>query len=74
MLTNYEDQDQNILSMYTEYLPLWLRTGELRHEKGLNVFHLRCLRKILGISWQAKVTNNEILIVIVCNSNSNSLQ
>jgi hypothetical protein len=30
-------------------------------EKKLNVFHLRCLRRILGITWQDKVTNNEVL-------------
>ena len=28
-----------------------------RHEKQLNSFHLRCLRRILGISWQDKVPN-----------------
>ena len=26
----------------------------------LNVFHLRCLRGVLGASWQDKVTNNEV--------------
>ena len=30
-------------------------------ERKLNTFHLRCLRKILGIKWQDKVTNNEVL-------------
>ena len=30
-------------------------------EKRLNVFYLRCLRKIMGISWQDKVTNAEVL-------------
>ena len=25
------------------------------------MFHMRCLRRILGISWQDKVTNNEVL-------------
>lgn len=30
-------------------------------EKKLQVFHLRCLRKILGIVWQDKVTNNDVL-------------
>ena len=32
-----------------------------KHEKRLNVFHLRCLRRILNISWQDKVTNVEVL-------------
>ena len=32
-----------------------------RQENKLNVFHLRCLRKILGITWQDRVTNTEVL-------------
>ena len=32
-----------------------------RQEKKLNSFHLRCLRRILNISWQDKVTNTEVL-------------
>ena len=32
-----------------------------RQEKRLNSFHLRSLRRILGISWQDKVTNTEVL-------------
>ena len=30
-------------------------------EKRLNVFHVRCLRRILGITWQEKVTNKVVL-------------
>ena len=30
-------------------------------EKMLNVFHMRCLRRILGITWQDKVTNKVVL-------------
>ena len=30
-------------------------------EKRLSAFHMRCLRRILGISWQDHVTNNEVL-------------
>ena len=30
-------------------------------EKRLNVFHMRCLRRILGITWQDKVTNKVVL-------------
>ena len=30
-------------------------------EKKLNTFHLRCLRRILGIRWQDKVSNAEVL-------------
>ena len=27
----------------------------------LNAFHLRCIRRILGISWQQHITNDEVL-------------
>ena len=30
-------------------------------ERGLNSFHLRSIRRILGISWQDKVTNADVL-------------
>jgi len=30
-------------------------------ERKLQTFHLRCLRRILGITWKDKVTNNEVL-------------
>ena len=30
-------------------------------EKRLNVFHLRCLRRILSISWQDHITNSAVL-------------
>ena len=30
-------------------------------EKRLNVFHLLCLRRILGITWQDNGTNNAVL-------------
>jgi uncharacterized membrane protein len=30
-------------------------------EKKLQVFHLRCLRRMLGIVWQDKITNNDVL-------------
>lgn len=32
-----------------------------RQERRLNVFHLRCLRRILGIVWQDRVTNRDAL-------------
>ena len=31
------------------------------HERKLESFHLRCLRRILGIRWQDKITNVEVL-------------
>jgi hypothetical protein len=36
-------------------------TTYARHEKKLNSFHLRCLRRILHIQWQDKVSNTEVL-------------
>ena len=36
-------------------------TTYTRQEKKLNSFHLRCLRRILDISWQDKITNTEVL-------------
>ena len=32
-----------------------------RKERRLNKFHLRCLRRILGISWQDHIPNTEVL-------------
>ena len=32
-----------------------------RHEKKLNSFHQRCLRRILHIKWQDKISNTEVL-------------
>ena len=32
-----------------------------RQERRLNTFHLRCLRRILGISWQDHIPNTEVL-------------
>ena len=31
------------------------------HEKKLNAFHLRCLRRIMGINWWDRITNEEVL-------------
>ena len=36
-------------------------TMRAHQEKRLNVFHMRCLRRILGIIWQDKVTNKVVL-------------
>ena len=32
-----------------------------QQEKMLTVFHMRCLRRILEITWQDKVTNKVVL-------------
>ena len=36
-------------------------TAYARQERRLNSFHLRSLRRILGISWQDRVPNNDVL-------------
>ena len=36
-------------------------TTYTRQEKKLNSFHLRCLRRIVDISWQYNTTNTEVL-------------
>ena len=36
-------------------------TSYAAQECKLNVFHHRCLRQVLGVSWQDKVTNYEVL-------------
>lgn len=36
-------------------------TPYARQERRLNTFHQRCLRRILGISWQDHISNNDIL-------------
>ena len=35
--------------------------GHAHQEKRFNVFHMCCLRHILGITWQDKVTNKVVL-------------
>ncbi|XP_069191051.1 uncharacterized protein [Procambarus clarkii] len=36
-------------------------TLRARQERKLNAYHMRCLRHILDITWQDKVTNNSVL-------------
>ena len=36
-------------------------TSYASQEKRLNSFHMRCLRKILNVTWQDKITNSDIL-------------
>ena len=37
-------------------------TMRANQEKRLNVFHMHCLRRILGITWQDKVKNTVVLV------------
>ena len=36
-------------------------TTYARQERRLNSFHMRCLRRILGISWEDRIPNTEVL-------------
>ena len=36
-------------------------TTYARHDRKLNSFHLRCLRRILKVRWQEKIPDTEIL-------------
>ena len=55
------------VNVYKAYVIITLLYGNeswtmcAHQEKRLNVFHMRCLRRILGITWQDKVTNNAVL-------------
>ena len=63
----------NTLSDYTKVnvykacvISTWLYGSEswtmhTDQEKRLNVFHMRCFRRILAITWQDKVTNKVVL-------------
>ena len=46
----------NTLMFGSEYWTLYSR-----QEQRLNTFHLRCIRRILSISWQQHITNDEVL-------------
>ena len=48
-----------VLSVALYASETWKMTG--RTAQRLDVFHQRCLRKILGISWQDRITNEEVL-------------
>jgi len=45
--------------MTTEPVSSW--TLFSRQERRVNMFHLRRLRRILGIKWSDRITNNEVL-------------
>ncbi|XP_063605235.1 uncharacterized protein LOC134780428 [Penaeus indicus] len=36
-------------------------TTYMRHERRLNTFHLRCLKRIRGITWQDRIPHSDIL-------------
>ena len=43
-------------------------TPYARQETKLNSFHLRCLRRILGITWQDRIPNTTVLEKAKCSS------
>ena len=59
---------QTKVAVYRAYLVSTLLFGSeswttyARQEERLNIFHMRCLRRILSISWTDKVSNNEVYL------------
>ena len=47
-------------------------TSYARQENRLESFHLRCLHRILGITWQDKVTNTAVLGVLALTAYTSS--
>ena len=43
-------------------------TPYARQEAKLNSFHLRCIRRILGITWQDRIPNTTVLEKAKCSS------
>ena len=37
-------------------------TNYMRQEHRLNAFHMRCLRRVLGVNWQDHITNSDVLL------------
>jgi len=48
-----------VLSTALHACETWKSTASIRNT--LDVFHCRCIRKILGLSWQDHVTNEELI-------------
>jgi len=48
-----------VLSTALHACETWKSTASIRNT--LDVFHRRCIRKILGLSWQDSVTNEELM-------------
>ena len=59
LLTKCRIYDCCVLSTLLYGAETW--TTHVCHEKRLNAYHLRCLRRIMGINWWDKVTNEEVL-------------
>ena len=59
-----DSQCSTVFCMKHNYMFMYSKqwTTYTEQERTLNVFHLRCLRRVLGIYWQVKVTNNEVLV------------
>ena len=55
-------QSCTIISAYAPTLEEGTWVTYQRHIKSLEQYHQRCLRRILGVKWQDKRTNNSILL------------
>ena len=56
-----EDKDGSLQCLCYQHIAVWQRDVYAGQERSLNTFHLRSIRRILGISWQDKVTNADVL-------------
>ena len=57
-----EDKDDGLQCLCYQHIAVWQRDMDYAgQERRLNTFHLRSIRRILGISWQDKVTNVDVL-------------
>ena len=58
-----EDKDGSLQCLCYQHIAVWQRDMDYiaGQERRLNSFHLRSIRRILGISWQDKVTNADVL-------------
>ena len=57
-----EDKDGSLNCLCYQHIAVWQRdVDDAGQERRLKTFHLRSIRRILGISWQDKVTNADAL-------------
>lgn len=58
-----QHQDGSMQNLYVGYTALWKRVLDITANKNgrLNAFHVRCLRRIVGIIWYDHEQNKSIL-------------
>ena len=55
-----EDKDGSLQWLCYQHIAVWQRDVYAGQERRLNTFHLRSIRRILGIFWRDKVTNTDV--------------